>query len=207
MENKPALNSLIIIRILDFLDTKSLFECGANLLNKKINSMLDCRRGVLTYKNTDQYYGRQDKESNYLEFPCQLEQPGDILCKVTIRLQTKDQGWASSHSSSFVDLAFLHKSRADLKKNQFEYELCHRLVENRAVPSWQEHFFEFKEEEINGDVFKALSDPNNIAFIHTFCRYGGWEVHMNGTEVKLFYERRSFSKNYMKELEKKKKMN
>ena len=205
MEDHHRINNTIIIRILDFLDAKSLIECGANLLNKKIHAMLDCGQGVLTYSNNEEYYGRNDTESNYLEFPCQLKNKGDVLRKVTIEVITKDQGWASHPSSSFVDIAFLHKSTAEMNKSNFNYDFCHNLVRNRAVQNWVTFNFEYNDEkEENAEVFKAFLNQDNVAFIHTFCRYPGWQIHMKGATVNFYFERRNFSKYYQKELEKKK---
>jgi hypothetical protein len=177
-KNEVAQQHLIkflIREILFYLDNKSLINKCLGL-NKTILNMINITLEERTFNYKRHLRATNNANIVYTSFEVSdFLFPDEILFDVDLKVESKDQGWASaSVSSSWVEMKF--------KNTSGEKDLVVPLALNykdRNFKTTQLIFSGQKNSKCDKKIFENLSNRNNKVEIIARCQYPGWECHVN----------------------------
>ena len=150
------------------------------------------RKAIPTKVKKEKYYvenkvmfeGKENMTDVYLtaQIPENIFRP----LKLNIMIETKDQGWATHTSSSWVDLLF-YKDK-DAKVDEATHLI--NLTNNQAEKEFKIVEKKFDLEKLNDEYIKEITSnifPNGKMNIFSNSRYFGWVCHMKQASIEFIY--------------------
>jgi len=169
-----------LFEFIDIIERSKNHRFVSKKFKKAIPSKIKTER--LYVENKVMLKGRQDMNDVYLSaiLPENIFRP----LKLNTIIETKDQGWASHSSSSWVNLAFY--------KDKDAKDQTHSIVlaSNRAEPRFKRVETNFDLENLKDEKIKLIIDnlfPNGKINIMAISCYPGWECHMKEASIEFIY--------------------
>lgn len=169
----------IIREILFYLDNKTLINKCLGV-NKALLNMMNINLEERSFSFNGQLRATNNASLVYTSFEVSdFLFPDEILFDVDIRVQSKDQGWASAPvSSSWVEMKFINTSG--------ETGLTVPLASNykeRAFKTTQLILSGHKNSKCDRKIFENLSNRSNKVEIIARCQFPGWECYVSLFQV------------------------